>query len=95
MAEREKQAIEAKLLNPYFETPRRQNPLVEGFWHKYLDYSFAVIRLDSVHGYWPSLVFRMVACLQGYAKTLGAGGGRGAGCACRRSWDRACEGTMA
>ena len=34
--------------------------------------SFAVMRIVSVHGCWPSLVYRMGVCLQGYAKTLGS-----------------------
>ena len=35
-----------------------------------LGYSFAVMRIVSVRGCWPSLLYRMGICLQGYAKTL-------------------------
>ncbi len=59
LAERERQAIEAKLLDPHFEAPRQRNPRVDVFWEDYLTWATDHKREGSVERttiFWDQLI---------------------------------------
>ncbi len=59
LAEREQQAIEAKLLDPHFEAPRRRNQLIDEFWQEYLVWANDHKRSGSIERttiFWNQLV---------------------------------------